>query len=176
MTEQEQIEKIAKFMHYITRKKDKDCKKTKCEQCWCSCKDDAERLYNARYRKVPENAVIIPVEERDEEMKETNKILIGRDKLKAENAELKSKIEELKLKCAALQMRNEVGQGISEAANNLIKNMIKVEKKKAVQEFAEKLKKIVFEQGNPYNVPYEEFSQANVLFMVIDELLKEYEK
>lgn len=42
-------------------------------------------------------------------------------------------------------------------------------------EFAEKLKKIVFEQGNPYNVPYEEFSQANVLFMAIDELLKEYE-
>ena len=108
-------------------------------------------------------------------MKETNKILSERDELKAENAELKSKIEELKLKCAALQMRNEVGQGISEAANNLIKNMIKVEKKKAVQEFAEKLKKIVFEQGNPYNVPYEEFSQANVLFMVIDELLKEDE-
>lgn len=42
-------------------------------------------------------------------------------------------------------------------------------------EFAEKLKKIVFEQGNPYNVPYEEFSQANVLFMVIDDMLKEYE-
>ena len=49
------------------------------------------------------------------------------------------------------------------------------QKKQAVKEFAEKLKKIVFEQGNPYNVPYEEFSQANVLFMVIDELLKEYE-
>lgn len=48
--------------------------------------------------------------------------------------------------------------------------------KKSVKEFAEKLKKIVFEQGNPYNVPYEEFSQANVLFMVIDELLKEYEE
>lgn len=48
--------------------------------------------------------------------------------------------------------------------------------RRAVEEFAEKLKKLVFEQGNPYNVPYEEFSQANVLFMVIDELLKEYEK
>lgn len=48
--------------------------------------------------------------------------------------------------------------------------------KQAVKEFAEKLKKIVFEQGNPYNVPYEEFSQANVLFMVIDELLKEDEE
>lgn len=47
--------------------------------------------------------------------------------------------------------------------------------RRAVEEFAEKLKKIVFEQGNPYNVPYEEFSQANVLFMVIDDILKEYE-
>ena len=57
-----------------------------------------------------------------------------------------------------------------------MKNVLEIEKKNAVKEFAEKLKKIVFEQGNPYNVPYEEFSQANVLFMVIDGLLKEYEK
>lgn len=49
-------------------------------------------------------------------------------------------------------------------------------KEDGMKEFAEKLKKIVFEQGNPYNVPYEEFSQANVLFMVIDELLKEDEE
>lgn len=47
--------------------------------------------------------------------------------------------------------------------------------RRAVEGFAEKLKKIVFGQGNPYNVPYEEFSQANVLFMVIDDILKEYE-
>lgn len=47
--------------------------------------------------------------------------------------------------------------------------------RRAVEEFEEKIKKIVFEQGNPYNVPYEEFSQANVLFMVIDDILKEYE-
>lgn len=47
--------------------------------------------------------------------------------------------------------------------------------RRAVEGFAEKLKKIVFEQGNPYNVPYEEFSQANVLFMVIDDILKRYE-
>ena len=57
---------------------------------------------------------------------------------------------------------------------NNMRAVLKIEKKQAVKEFAEKLKKIVFEQGNPYNVPYEEFSQANVLFMVIDELLKEY--
>lgn len=46
--------------------------------------------------------------------------------------------------------------------------------RRAVEEFAEKLKKLVFEQGNPYNVPYEEFSRANVLFMIIDDILKEY--
>ena len=171
--EQEQIEEMANIPH--------KCIKSSCEGCIkndrkCTDYKQAEAIYNAGYRVVPDGAVILTPEERDEEVKETNKILSERDELKAENAELKSKIEELKLKCAALQMRNEVGQGISEAANNLIKNMVKVEKKKAVQEFAEKLKKIVFEQGNPYNVPYEEFSQANVLFMVIDELLKEDEE
>ena len=64
--------------------------------------------------------------------------------------------------------RNPYTQGCLKDENNI--------KRQAVQEFAEKLKKIVFEQGNPYNVPYEEFSQANVLFMVIDELLKEDEE
>lgn len=171
MTEQEQIEEIVKFMHYITRKKDKDCEKTKCEQCWCSCKDDAERLYNAGYRIKPKKAVTIPAEERDEEVKEINKVLSERDELKAENAELKSKIEKLKLKCAALQMRNEVGQGISESANNLIKNMVKVEKKKAVQEFAKKLKKKSFDK-NPFNGWAG--STYVVLVADIDELLKEW--
>ena len=174
MTEQEQIEEMAKVMP--ERIKD-PLDNSRYIIFGKSLRREIARIYyNAGYQKVPENAVIIPVEERDEEMKETNRTLAERDELKAEIAELKSKIEELKLKCAALQMRNEVGQGISEAANNLIKNMIKIEKKKAVKEFAEKLKKIVFEQGNPYNVPYEEFSQANVLFMVIDELLKEDEE
>ena len=64
--------------------------------------------------------------------------------------------------------RHPYTQGCLKDENNI--------KRQAVKEFAKKLKKIVFEQGNPYNVPYEEFSQANVLFMVIDELLKEYKK
>lgn len=51
MTEQEQIEEMAKFMHYKAHGKDKDCDNEKCEMCWCSCKNDAELLYNAGYRK-----------------------------------------------------------------------------------------------------------------------------
>ena len=56
MTEQEQIEEMAKFMHYKAHGKDKDCDNEKCEMCWCSCKNDAEALYNAGYRKIDEFA------------------------------------------------------------------------------------------------------------------------
>ena len=66
------------------------------------CMNIAKTIYNAGYRVVPDGAVILTPEERDEEMKEINKTLAECDELKAEIAELKSKIEELKLKCAAL--------------------------------------------------------------------------
>ena len=68
-------------------------------------------------------------------------------------------------------MRNEVGQGISEVANNLIKNMIKVEKKKAVQDFAEKLKKKSFDKD-----PFNSWAGSTYVVLVadIDELLKEW--
>ena len=86
------------------------------------------------------------------------------DKKNLADAKLKKELKELKAE-------NERLKEVIADQNELCWNC-----KKSVKEFAEKLKKIVFEQGNPYNVPYEEFSQANVLFMVIDELLKEYEK
>ena len=63
MTEQEQIEEMAKFMHYKAHGKDKDCDNEKCEMCWCSCKNDAELLYNAGYRKLPEDSVVLSKEE-----------------------------------------------------------------------------------------------------------------
>lgn len=52
-----------------------------------------EALYNAGYRKVPEYAVIIPAEEREEEIKATNEILAERDGLKAEIERLKAVLE-----------------------------------------------------------------------------------
>ena len=63
MTEQEQIEEMAKFMHYKAHGKDEDCDNEKCEMCWCSCKNDAELLYNAGYRKLPEDSVVLSREE-----------------------------------------------------------------------------------------------------------------
>ena len=89
MTEQEQIEEMANIPH--------KCIKSSCEDCIknnrkCTDYKQAEALYNAGYRKVPENAVILTPEERDEEMKEINKTLAERDELKAENERLKEVI------------------------------------------------------------------------------------
>ena len=63
MTKQEQIEEMAKFMHYKAHGKDKDCDNEKCEKCWCSCKNDAELLYNAGYRKIDDNCIVLSREE-----------------------------------------------------------------------------------------------------------------
>ena len=93
MNKQEQIEEMeVDLLLYLAFSKNGGVK----------CGDTAEALYNAGYRVVPDGAVILTPEERDEEMKEINKTLAERDELKAEIVELKSKIEELKLKCAAL--------------------------------------------------------------------------
>lgn len=118
MTEQEQIEEIAKFMHFVTRKKDKDCEKTKCEQCWCSCKDDAERLYNAGYRIKPKRAVTIPAEERDEEMKEINKTLAECDELQELYIKYYNEAKNLRRKVAELKVKNEwLGERFRELKN-----------------------------------------------------------
>ena len=87
------------------------------------------------------------------------------------NIKYYNEAKNLRREVAELKAENERLKEVIADQNELCWNC-----KKSVKEFAEKLKKIVFEQGNPYNVPYEEFSQANVLFMVIDELLKEYEE
>ena len=61
MNKQQQIEEMAKFMHYKTY--GKDCENVKCELCWCPSENDAEALYNAGYRKLPEDSVVLSKEE-----------------------------------------------------------------------------------------------------------------
>ena len=81
------------------------------------CMNISKTIYNAGYRVVPDGAVILTPEERDEEMKEINKTLAERDELKAENERLKEVIAD---------------------QNELCWNC-----KKSVKEFAEKLRKKV---------------------------------
>lgn len=74
-----------------------------------------EALYNAGYRKVPEYAVIIPAEEREEEIKATNEILAERDGLKAEIERLKAVLE-IKQKQAV----EEFAERVKEYINNKV--------------------------------------------------------
>lgn len=69
--------------------------------CWTISEQFASNvataLYNAGYRKVPDGAVILTLEERDEELKACNE----------KQAELEAEIEHLKADNKALEMWNE---------------------------------------------------------------------
>lgn len=98
-------------------------------------KDFAEKIYDLGYRKVPDYAVILTPEERDEELKACNE----------KQAELEAEIARLKADNEALQMWNncsaETIQKLSETNKcfeSNMKNVLEIEKKNAVKEFAKK--------------------------------------
>ena len=111
--EQEQIEKMAIDLEeeFVLCGTLSSCGTKRCSQCF------SKYLYEQGYRKLPDGAVILTPEERDEEMKEINKTLAERDELKAENERLKEVIAD---------------------QNELCWNC-----NKSVKEFAEKLRKKV---------------------------------
>lgn len=79
MTKQEQIEEMAKIIQH--KEEIYSCEDdVHCENCFCSHKDTAEKLYNAGYRKA------------EEVRKETLNLITEQEKkidgLKAENARL----------------------------------------------------------------------------------------
>lgn len=111
MTKKEQIYEIAKYVcnaceFGIYRA----CRKSQTDVKSCSLAlGTARRIYKAGYRKVPDGAVVLTPEERDDEMKATNEILAERDDLIAkvgvlgrENYDLKAENKQLKTECALL--------------------------------------------------------------------------
>lgn len=130
----------------------------------------AEALYNAGYRKVPDCAVILTPKERDEELKACNE----------KQAELENEIERLKADNEALQMwnnasaeRNQKLYETNKCLKSNMKSVLEIEKKNAVKEFAEKLKKKV----HNYYPSIDSYCTSKHVILVkdIDELLKEYE-
>lgn len=53
---------------------------------------------------------------------------------------------------------------------------LKAEVKQAQIDVLNKVKTLIFQKDNPYNVPFEEFVSANVFCGYIDELIEEVEK
>lgn len=107
MTKQEQIEEMAVIgcVRNPQAHTAEECAKCDFKQGQCNAYRHAEALYDAGYRKVPDGAVVLTPEERDDEMKATNEILAERDDLIAkvgvlgrENYDLKAENEQLKAK------------------------------------------------------------------------------
>lgn len=144
MTKQEQVEEMAEAVicaAILANAKIDD-------KVAINLKGFIDNLYNSGYRKVPDGSVIISAEERDEEMKACNE----------ERAELEKEIERLK----NLEKYHITCEDVNE--------YMKIARKEAVKEFAEKLKENLQKYIWHNNIPKCMFDQ------VIYELLKEYEK
>lgn len=100
MTKQEQIEEMRKEIENGFRKA--DCRKPYTNEPYPYFETQiitiAEALYNAGYRKVPDGAVVLTPEERDDEMRETNEIIEERNNLLARVGVLGREVEDLKAK------------------------------------------------------------------------------
>lgn len=130
----------------------------------------AEVLYNAGYRKIPDGAVILSPEERDEEMKAYNEDRKERENelLTIQMACFSAQVEVERLKAENKQLQEQLN---SANAGNVNCSGCEAVETNAVKEFAEKLKEktgIIFD--------YYKHFQKVVLSEQIDELLKEYEK
>lgn len=161
MDKEQQIEEIAKIICNTCREKhigvSKNCK---CSREPCLAADiHSEVLYNAGYRKV----------DKDEEIK----------KLQAENKILSIQNKNL---CKAFDKLNERTEK-REAKNNQflenMKNVLEIEKRSAVKEFAEKIKdyindKVMEDFDDSDSVEYYTFD-LDEFESKLDELVKEYE-
>lgn len=131
-------------------------------------KSIAEALYNAGYRKVPDGAVILTPEERDEELKACNE----------KQAELEAKIEILKIQNNNLEIAFDRLNARSERFESNMKSVLEIEKRNAVEEFAKKVKEYInnkviadfddSESVQYYTIDLDEFECE------IDEILKEF--
>ena len=64
---------------------------------------------------------------------------------------------------------------MNEENYELTYNFVKTAQKHAQVDILNKVKVLIFQKDNPYNVPFEEFISANVFCGYIDELIKEVE-
>lgn len=155
MTKQEQIEEMTKL---INSKEIYPCgDDVHCENCFCSHKDTAEKLYNAGYRKVDR------FEEENERLREVNRQL---------NADYNRSLERLKSDC------REIAELKANLEARLTCDFVRTAQKHAVQDFADKLKTQFEEKEQHYICMYDWNGHSAVTDCEneVDELLKEYEK
>lgn len=98
-------------------------------------------------------------------------------------SEYKAEIEQLKAENDSLNKKiSELEQDLIHADENVFYRECDVKlaedkiKKQAQIDVLNKVKTLIFQKDNPYNVPFEEFISANVFCGYIDELIAEIEQ
>ena len=110
-------------------------------------------------------------------IKTVDTVIIARDIVDAgygDVSEYKAEIKRLKAEFKQLETNAEIlARGVRDLNHE---NYELTEKVKQVQiDILNKVKTLIFQKDNPYNVPFEEFISANVFCGYIDELIKEIE-
>lgn len=168
MNREQQIEDLTKL---IQAKEIRPCDDdVHCEDCYCACKGMAEMIYNAGYRKVPKGSFVCSERETNLDVEVCNNCgmqqadeLFERDKeierLKAENKRLSGKLGQILLSIDTVKEMNAMCN-------------IDEQRKQAVKEFAEKVKKCSYCD----NVFMDGKWHRYVFVDDIDKLFNEYEK
>lgn len=168
MDKEQQIEELTKL---IQAKEIHPCDDdVHCEDCYCACKEIAEMIYKAGYRKVPKGSFICSADETNLDVEVCNNCgmqqadeLFERDKeierLEAENKRLSAKLGQILLSIDTVKEMNAMCN-------------IDEQRKQAVKEFAEKVKKCSYCD----NVFMDGKWHRYVFVDDIDKLFKEYEK
>lgn len=167
MNREQQIEDLTKL---IQAKEIRPCDDdVHCEDCYCACKGMAEMIYKAGYRKVPKGSFICSGSETNLDVEVCNNCgmqqadeLFERDKeierLEAENKRLAAKLGQILLSIDTVKEMNAMCN-------------IDEQRKQAVKEFAEKVKKCSYCD----NVFMDGKWRRYVFVDDIDKLLREYE-
>lgn len=167
MNKEQQIEELTKL---IQAKEIHPCDDdVHCEDCYCACKGMAEMIYKAGYRKVPKGSFICSGSETNLDIEVCNNCgmqqadeLFERDKeierLEAENKRLSAKLGQILLSIDTVKEMNAMCN-------------IDEQRKQAVKEFAEKVKKCSYCD----NVFMDGKWHRYVFVDDIDKLLREYE-
>lgn len=109
MTEQRQIEEMAVIgcVRNPQAHTAEECAKCDFKEGQCNAYRHAKALYDTGHRKVPENAVILTLEERDKEMKEIARLNRVEIELQELNIKYYNEVKNLRQEVAELEAENE---------------------------------------------------------------------
>lgn len=176
MADREQIEKMAQAMCGFCTV-DKRCILKYSAPCSdiasqdCTCKESAEELICKGYGDVSEYKNRFEVA--DKVLTETKAKLT---KAEHDRDRYKSEIEQLKDETIYLERKIAIRDNAlkdSDKAIEMLEGKQDTIVKQAQIDVLNKIKTLIFQKDNPYNVPFEEFISANVFCGYIDELIKE---